>query len=219
MLVKTKVACIRRAFTLFELMLVMAILVILASIAVPILGNVLDRQKLRGAAEELRLAWDTARLKALRTGQIQVFHCQIETGSYSIQPLVLHDDVNNVGEGATLMSGGVAVETATTNSGMTTTAADGQEFATRSLDESVLFVSCQVANDPRAFSLAQSGQSASVSLTNVAQSVLFYPDGSTSTAETVIKNQHGDSTGVQIRGLTGHSRVLSVSFGNEVDKQ
>jgi prepilin-type N-terminal cleavage/methylation domain-containing protein len=209
----------RKAFTLMELMLVMAILVILASIAVPILGNVLDRQKLRGAAEELRLAWDNARLKAMRTGQTQIFQCQIESGAYSIQPLILHDDVNNVGDGATLLSGGVAVETSSTAWGVTTSAVDPQELDQLKLDETVTFASCRVASDPRAFSLAQSGGSTGIDLTNVSQAVLFYSDGTTSTAEALIRNQRGDTTGVQLRGLTGHSKVLAVSFGEEANKK
>lgn len=204
----------RGGFTLLELTLVVAILVLLASIALPILGSVLDRQKLRGAAEELRLAWDNARLKAMRTGQTQVFRCELDSGAYTVFPLVLHDDENNVGEGATFFSGGMAVQTSASQFGMTTTATDSRQFGEKNLDESISFVSCQVAGDPRAFSLAQTGASADVSITNVTQMVFFYPDGTTSTAEAIVRNKNGEQTGVQMRGLTGHSRVLGITFSN-----
>jgi len=209
----------RSAFTLLELMLVMAILVILSSIAVPILGTALDRQKLRGAAEQLRLAWDNARLKAMRTGQAQVFQCQVDSGSYTLQPIILHDDFNNVGDGATLLSGGVAVQTTSTAFGPSTQAADANQFSPSQLDESIAFQSCLVASDPRAFSLAQTSNATAINLTNVAHSVMFYPDGTTSTAEVLIRNQHGDQSGVQLRGLTGHSKVLGVAFGRGAEQK
>ncbi len=209
----------RSAFTLLEVMLVMAILVVLGSIAVPLLDGVMERQKLRGSAEELRLAWEGARLKAMRTGQAQVFQCAVDSGSYTIQPLILHDDVNNVGMGATLMSGGVAVQTANTNFGVTVSAADPQQFTPTKLDEAISFVSCRVASDSRAFSMAQTGGSAGVSMTNIGQTVIFYPDGSTSTAEALIRNKSGDISGVQIRGLTGHSRVLGITSNSEASRK
>ena len=41
--------------------------------------------------------------------------------------------------------------------------------------------------------------------------VIFYPDGTTSTAELRVQNPRGETSGVQLRGLTGHSRVLDVA--------
>lgn len=194
-------------FTLLELMLVLTILVILGSMIVPALDRIMDRQRLRGAAEEMRLAWDSARLTALRTGQAQVFRCEIGSHGYVIEPLILQDDANTAAAGATMLVGGVAVEAASTSFGMTTTTANTGDFA-KSLDESIAFVSCVVAGDLRAYSLAQSGETASVDLTTVNHSVIFYPDGSTSNAEVRVQNEAGESAGVQIRGITGHTKLL-----------
>lgn len=199
-----------RGFTLMELMLVLTIIVVIGSIAVPNMERVLERQKIRGAADELRLAWDTARIKAMRTGQSQVFQCEIGSNSFSIQPLILHDDMNNIGSGATMMSGGVATETTNSTFGMTTTAADQSKSEDKELDESIEFVSCIVATDLRSLSVAQSGENAKVNVQSINQSVIFYPDGSTSTAEVKVKNERGEMTGVQIRGITGHTKLIEL---------
>jgi prepilin-type N-terminal cleavage/methylation domain-containing protein len=200
--------CVRSAFTLLELLLVLTILVVIGSMAIPAFDRMMERQRLRSAADEMRLAWDGAKITAMRTGQAQVFTCELGSNGYLIEPLVLHDDVNNIGEGATMLSGGVAVETSSSTYGMTTTAANTTDLA-KKLDESLQFVSCVVAGDLRAFSLAQSGETASVNIENVNQSVIFYPDGTTSTAELRLQNERGDSVGVQIRGLTGHTKMLA----------
>lgn len=205
----------RRAFTLLELLLVLAILVTIGAIAAPMLDRAFERQKLRGAAEQVRMAWEDAKLKALKTGQAQVFQCQLDTGTYTIQPLILHDDVNNVGSGATLITGGVAVQTSNTTFGLATDAADKSQFGSMQLDESVTFMTCQVATDSRTYSLAMSG-SGGLTAASVGKIVVFYPDGTTSTAETLLRNQRGEVTGVQIRGLTGHSKILGLGSVEEM---
>ncbi len=91
------------------------------------------------------------------------------------------------------------------------------------LDDEVLFHACLVAGDARAFSTAEQAQASigsinDLAITNVAQRIIFYPDGSTSTAEVQIRNGRGDVRAVQIRGITGHTRVLdasNVAWGDE----
>ena len=205
----------RAGFTLLELMLVMAILVIIAAIGTPVLDRVLERQKLRGSGEGLRLAWENARLTAMRTGQVQVFTCEIGGRAYSIDPLILHDDINNVGEGATLLSGGVAVQMSTSNLGVNLSAAGDNRSRSGELDEAVVFASCRVASDTRAFSLS----SPALASNPGGPSVIFYPDGTTSTAEVLIQTKGGEVTGIQIRGLTGHSRLLGITKSSDAGLQ
>lgn len=201
-------------FTLFELLLVLTILAILASTAIPAVENIMGRQRLRGAADEIRLAWDGARLKAMRTGQAQIFECQTDSNTYTIEPLILHDDQNNIGTGGTLMVGGVAVQADNSNSGMTTSVANTSSSSAKNIDESLKFASCVVGSDMRAYAMAQSGESGQVTLQTINQSVIFYPDGSSSTAEIRIQNERGDSVGVQVRGLTGQTKLIPLVAGN-----
>lgn len=206
---------LRCGFTLLELLLVLTILVIIGSMAVPAFDRIMERQRLRSAADEMRLEWDSARIAAMRTGQAQVFRCELGTNGYSIEPLILHDDVNNIGEGATMLSGGVAVETASSAFGMTTAAAANTSELAKKLEESLKFSNCVVAGDLRAFSMAQSGETAAVNIQTVNQAVIFYPDGTTSTAELILQNERGDTAGVQIRGLTGHTKLVSFVAAGE----
>jgi len=203
-------------------MLVLAIIVMIGSMVTPMLGEVFERQKLRGAAERIRLAWDDARLQAMKTGQAQVFTCVPTTGSYSIKPLVLQSDSTNVGEGATLVNtAGMLVETQDFGYGMTGVAAT-PDTAGEQLEDKIVFVGCRVSNDMRSYSIAQESQTmgtGELDTQSVAQSVIFYPDGSTSTAEVQLQNERGDIRGVQIRGLTGHCRVVDVSNVPSTNKE
>jgi prepilin-type N-terminal cleavage/methylation domain-containing protein len=201
----------RLGFTLLELMLVLAIIAMISAIAIPRLSDIFERQKLRGAANDLRLVWDTARIIAMRTGQAQIFNCVPGTGSYTVKPLMLQTDATNVGQGATVMlATGAAGETTAT--GQLTAAApvatEGEQ-----LEEKITFVSCIVMGTMQAYATAQAAQvsgNSDISTQNMGQTVIFYPDGSASTAEVQIQNERGDIRAVQIRGLTGHSRVVDI---------
>ena len=123
------------AFTLLEMMLVLSIFVMIGAIASPMLGNLLERQKLVAAVETIRLQWDEARLKAMKTGQSQVFTCELATGTYTIKPLVLQTDITESGEGATLATTGGLVEMENFGRGNVAVAADPQESASQTLDD------------------------------------------------------------------------------------
>ncbi len=191
----------------------LALIVLIGSIATPRLNELFERQKLNGSANTLRLKWNRARLEAMKTGQAQVFQCQPETGNYVIKPLILQSDMTDVGAGATVLTtGGSLVETQ--ESGFMI-GADLSGDETQQLEEKITFVQCIVAGDMRAYSVAQesqtTGANVDVSTNNVSSQVIFYPDGSTSTAEVQIKNERGDVRAIQMRGLTGHSRVVDIT--------
>ncbi len=210
----------RKAFTLLELLLVLAIIGALSAIMVPSLTGFLERQKLVNSVEDIRVRFDEARVEAMRTGQTQVFECVPGTGTFSFKPLVLQSDILNASEGATVMAaGGNMLEMQ--DYGMMG-AADTSEGQTETLEEEVVFRQCLVASDARAYGLAQDSQlnmanPSGLATNNVGQKILFYPDGSTSTAELQIQSKKGEVQAVQIRGLTGHTRTLSVlSVASEI---
>lgn len=206
-------AFVRSGFTLLELLLVLTLVVAISAVAVPRLGEVLDRQRLNGSANDLRLKWDRARLEAMRTGQAQVFECQLETGKYTVKPLVLQADINNAGAGADVMlNGGQVVETQA--SGFFGASDLAEDSETEELESNITFLSLNVAGDMRSYSLAQEAQTSGlgdVNTNSITQQVIFYPDGSTSTAEVQLKNPRGDVRAVRIRGLTGHCSVVAIS--------
>jgi len=62
-----------RGYTLFEVLLVMAILVAVGAIAVPVFTQAFEIERLRKAGDVLRTAWAKARLEAMTTGLTYVF--------------------------------------------------------------------------------------------------------------------------------------------------
>src|SRR5437588_5623421 len=58
----------RPAFTLFELVLVMAILVMLAAVATPTLDSLYGTFRVTAAADSIRAAWADARTHAMNEG-------------------------------------------------------------------------------------------------------------------------------------------------------
>lgn len=203
----------RGAFTLLELMLVLAIIVAIGAVAIPRFTDVFDRQRLVASAETLRLAFDRARLEAMRTGQAQMFECVPASGRYSVHPLVQNADMANSGAGATVLTDvGTAVETQSDGMLMV---ADPSSMAgeVKELEEKILFASCLVSTDMRSYQVAEQSQATNGQLTTttVGQAIIFYPDGSTSNAEVRLQNARGDMRAIRLRGLTGHSKVVSVA--------
>lgn len=215
---------IHSGFTLLELMLVLAIIAAIGAIAVPAFTGVFDRQRLQASAETIRLALDRARLLAMRSGQAQMFECIPGSGQFSVHPLSQQSDLTNAGEGATVMTqAGVMAET-TAYGTLTAAAPTSLSGDVKELEEKVAFVSCIVATDSRSYNVAQQSMTSSgqVSLSNVGQVIIFYPDGSTSNAEIRLQNSRGDVRAIRLRGLTGHIRVLTVTnvpSGSEVSQQ
>ena len=62
--------CQRKAFTLIELILVMAIIVMIASLATPMMTRMLGRQALKQGADRVRVEMGRARVEAIKTGDI-----------------------------------------------------------------------------------------------------------------------------------------------------
>lgn len=74
-------------FTLVELLLVLALVVLVAAMVAPSLSGTLGRVRLEAAAEAVRTAWVDARLEAIRTGEAVAFQCRLGTGEYTVSKL------------------------------------------------------------------------------------------------------------------------------------
>ena len=75
------------AFSLLELLLVLALAVVLAALAAPAFEGALSRTRLDSAAERLASAWGEARLEAIRTGEPVAFRCELGTPTYRVGTL------------------------------------------------------------------------------------------------------------------------------------
>ena len=76
----------RSGITLLEVLLVMALLVAIASMAAPALQGTLDGHRLRNSADTIRVAWTKARVEAMETGRTHLFRYQPSGSLYAVEP-------------------------------------------------------------------------------------------------------------------------------------
>ena len=182
---KTARAKNRRGYTLFEILLVLAILVVVGAVAVPIFRKSLEVERLRKGADTLRTAWAKARVLAMTTGQTQMFQFEYGSNQFVVGPW-------DAGAMPADVSGG-------------TTAPQ----RTAQLPQGIVFYAAEKLADAR--------ESAAVEgATEQAPQVFFYPDGTTSTAQVMLANEHDRFVKVYLRGLTGVPRVGDIVSADEL---
>ena len=71
-------------FTLIELMVTLAVLAVLVTVAVPSFVSFRQRTALEGAAEQLSSAWDTARFEALRRDEYLYVTFKNDGGAFCV---------------------------------------------------------------------------------------------------------------------------------------
>jgi prepilin-type N-terminal cleavage/methylation domain-containing protein len=76
----------RRAYTLFELLLVLVLLVLLAAIAYPTLDGALATFRMTEAADMVRACWADARAHAMNEGQAYRFAVVSGKGNFRVAP-------------------------------------------------------------------------------------------------------------------------------------
>lgn len=185
-------------FTLLELLLAMAILAALASVVLPQVSWVLGDRRLVGAGDQLRVEMTQVRVDAMRQGRVMMMEGLLEGGELRVKPFYSLADsteaLDQTGSQSSLLSGG---EQAT----MSIMVADQAEAQTIELPENIQIESVGVVSSARAAEIEQ----ATVELGNEgwSQPILFYPDGTTSTAIVVLKHETHGRLSVKLRGITG----------------
>ena len=185
----------RRAFTLLEVLLTMSLLVILAALAWPAMDRPFAGIRLRKAAEKIRAEWRHARVEAMDAGQIYIFRYAADgdRDRYRIECCsALATQQNSV-------FGDVLDQSA---QALSDTGAAARPIED-SLPEGVTFVTGETALDTRAAMVASEAEQSGVLEGGWSDPILFYPDGTTSTARLVLKNEHGRCIELTLRGLTG----------------
>src|SRR5262245_35950725 len=82
-----KSSCSRSAFTLLEVMLVLAILVAVTAVAWPQIHRAYETVRLRKAADQVQEALARARVQAMSSGLPQVFRFEPNSPRYTITPV------------------------------------------------------------------------------------------------------------------------------------
>ena len=187
----------RRGFTLLEMLLVLALIVTVASLAVPSIRGSLRGQRLRQGAERLRAELIAARVKAMRTGITHAFVLSTTTGAFLSLP-----HAPNAEELTEAQLGALAAQT----DAAATIQAGGSlpEGVGESLPEGVTFGAVSAWDD---HSMQGAVGAASGGGGEIVPSILFFPDGTSTNAQFTVVGERGDTILVTLRGLTGTVRV------------
>lgn len=221
----------RQAFTLLELLLVLALLGMMLAIAWPALHRSLGSQRLKRAAEAVQTRLARARTKAITSGEILSFRFQTQTGRFRIEQasqwnaaLASAGGTNMPTAGGSAMPPMASSPSAlpnSANSGNSGPAGGSSQIenvppVNEELPEGVQFVSTDVSADSRA-SLASTNDSfTSISDAPWSQPILFFPDGTATSAKIVLQGERGRSLTVELRGLTGAARIGEIEASQEL---
>ena len=187
-----------------ETLLVLAVLVMIASLVWPTLDRTFDNQRLRKSADQVRAAWARARIKAMSTGRIHIFQHIVAGDRYAIHRRTGTEV--NVGSAVGQVPAGFADASCENPIPM------GGE---RKLPKGVTFVASQAAVDSRAEMVSADASQFRQPEQGWSVPIFFYPDGTTSTARLALKNSRGRLIELTLRGLTGVIVVGDVQMSEE----
>jgi type II secretory pathway pseudopilin PulG len=189
----------RSGFTLLEITLTLALLVLIVSLVWPALEAPFAAQRLKAAADQLRADFTQARTAAMNSGRTQLLSFDAATGTYAVVPV---DD-------------GAASDPFSPPSDVVSVA-PGQ-IAGRPLPEGVTFHEVAALDDvtPPPATVASFGPPPTAGTAATTQSVYFHPDGTTSSARVTLANDRAMFIDVRLRGLTGATAVGDVAAAPE----
>jgi prepilin-type N-terminal cleavage/methylation domain-containing protein len=206
-----------RGMTLLELLLVMSLLVMLGAIVAPSFQATFEMQRVRQGGELVRIAFNKARIAAMKSGQIQMFRYTAETGTYQVMPYFSQQDWLEA-DAAHAVGGALSgVNQQLTNA---TQASDAQRSQPRELPEGVVFGQSDVETDLRSYEIQQQLRGQGTTGALEAPPVLFYPDGTTSDARIILTNESRRLyVLVTLRSLTGIATVSKLLNADELQQQ
>ncbi|HYW78225.1 MAG TPA: hypothetical protein VE890_01570 [Thermoguttaceae bacterium] len=193
----------RQGFTLVEVFLTLCLLVVIGALVWPIMTKPFAHQRLQKTADRIRAAWSRARVDAMDDGAVYVFRYAIEGNQYLIER---RDDL--------MVTADVALDQGTSPSSVSGAPQSVQRF----LPTGVTFVTGEIEPDNRATLLGIDSDTSSTATSSDASwslPIVFYPDGTTSTAQLIMKNEHDRQVRLSLRGLTGVARVGDVGSDGE----
>jgi prepilin-type N-terminal cleavage/methylation domain-containing protein len=177
----------RQAFTLFEVMLVLAVLVLLAAVVVPSLDSWLTSFRVTAAGDAVRAAWAQARSHAINDGTSYRFCLIPNTGIYRLAP----DSATFWGSASG--SDGSSVALAQSH--------NPPLVLEETLPRGVRFV---IGNGPSPSDNEQAPAPGAVDTGVWSNPVVFYPDGTArDDVDLILRGRRGRALLVRLRGLTG----------------
>jgi len=195
----------RRGMTLFEILLVLVLLVVVSSLAAPLLDGGFATVRLRRGADQVVAAWAEARVQSIQTGQTHQFSFRSDSGLYRVEPW------------QALPDSATAADTSLAAPDPNASAQSEWLPYEAELPEEIEFaegdsLTIDDANERTVETLNQGNS------TNWSAPILFFPDGSTSSASLLLKNERRLFQRITLRALTGVARVSQVLTTDELDQ-
>jgi prepilin-type N-terminal cleavage/methylation domain-containing protein len=185
----------RRAFTLVELLLTMALLVIISGVAWVGVQRPLARQRLRSAADLVHAEWTQARVDAMKSGHTYAFRYMLHGNRYHLGP----------------QENPSATDSSSSSSAAPQSSAPDEEEmgddplpppVDKTLPQGIRFLGPEGGSE-----LATLGEGpATASADNAngwSEPIYFYADGSTSDARLLVAADRHSALRLQLRGITG----------------
>jgi type II secretion system protein H len=181
-------------FTLIEVLVVMAILSLMTTMAWPQLMAPWGRSKLTDAASDVRHQMDNARLKAIQTGEPVRLRYQAGTGTFEIRSIPIDISAREELD-------------------------DEDPKRLKQLDHQVLFIDSLLLDEipmmDEPLDQSTSDESIEPELTtgegqNWSKPIYFFPDGRSSSAKIGLMGPLGRQIRINLRGLTGTAHIEKV---------
>jgi type II secretion system protein H len=185
----------RRGYTLLEILLVLAIIVVAAAAVAPSFRRMARNTNLKAAAGEVRAELTRAHVLAMKSGRVQVFQYELGGRKFKIEPWIGDDEALE----------GTGAEASTTP----VTNPDGQPKGERNLPEGITFALGDAAIESRGERIEQ--QLDTSGGTEWSRPILFYPDGSSADAFIVVANEVETAIRLDLRGMTGAVKVSDLA--------
>ncbi len=173
----------RCGFSLLELILVIAVLIVFASLAMPMVLQTFQRQGLVKGCDRIRGEMGKARVRAMRTGKVHALYFVAGQPWFVVAPYEEAREQN------------------------TKAAERLQSLANRppysDTEEDLLPRGVIFSNNAEAVVDARAAQTVADNEESALQTVFFYPDGTAQDARVTLQNEKGSKRDVVVRGLTG----------------
>jgi hypothetical protein len=185
-------------------MLTLCLLAAMAAFTWPALENSFASQRLRAGANRVRAQWIRARTEAMNSDATYLFRYTLGGSQFCIESRPDPDAIaeQSFGDG----SGG--------GSGLPDPSLLPRKLQ-GTLPDGVTFAASQITPDTRAATVAAESDLGSQAAPNELEPILFFPDGTTSTAQLRLKNDRGRCIDLSLRGLTGVATVSDVFLAEQ----
>lgn len=196
----------RPAYTLIELLLVLAIIIMAAAAVAPSMRNFAKNSALKSAASEIRAELTRAHVQAMRTSRTQVFQYELGGRKYKIEPWIGDDDT---------LEGAGAPEPAITAAPQQPSPT-GLNPGERQLPENIRFALGDAAIESRSERIEEQLATSSGQVT-WSRPILFFRDGASVNAFVVIASDRDAAIRLDLRGLTATVKISGLKSLQEFE--